>query len=159
MNGTLAERLAACRRICFDTAAIIYLLEGRPNHQASLRPVFASIDGERVDGFVSAITLMEVLVKPMRDRRTDLVEGYSAGLTRSRGFRVFPVDRNVARLGAELRAGHPSLKAPDALQLATASLHEADAFLTDDKKLRGVGLIDVVVIDDFLPGTAGREQP
>lgn len=154
----LAEHLGACRRVCFDSAPIIYFIEQHPAYYAILRPVFELVDGGKLEAFSSTISLMEVLVRPMRDRRADLIETYGRRLTRAPGFQLFAIDRSVARRGAQLRADHASLRPPDALQLATASLHEADAFLTNDMRLRSCGDVPVVVIQDFLPGagTAGR---
>lgn len=157
MNGMLAERLGACRRVCFDSAAIIYFIEQHPAYYALLRPVFELVDSGNLEGFASTIALMEVLVRPLREHRLDLVDSYSQRLTRAKGFQVFPIDRHVARRGAQLRADHASLRPPDALQLATASLHEADAFLTNDRRLQSRGEVAVVVIDDFL--TRDNEEP
>lgn len=154
----LAEHLGSCRRVCFDSAAIIYFIEQHPIYYAIFRPVFDLVDGGKLEGFSSTITLMEVLVRPIRERRADLIDTYGKRLTKARGFQLFPIDRLVAKRGAELRAERASLRPPDAMQLATASLHEADAFLTNDKRLRSCGDVDVVVIDDFLPET-GTQGP
>lgn len=47
---------------------------------------------------------------------------------------VLAADVDVARSAAGLRAGHPSLKLPDALVIATAVVHEADALITTDRR-------------------------
>ena len=47
---------------------------------------------------------------------------------------VLAADVDVARSAAGLRAGHPSLKLPDALVIATALVHEADALITTDRR-------------------------
>jgi predicted nucleic acid-binding protein len=64
--------------------------------------------------------------------------------TKVRGFfhdlvdDVYDVDRSVAERAAELRAGTPSLRMPDALILATAHLRDADVVVTADHRWVGV---------------------
>ena len=150
MSGTLDERLAACRRICFDSAPLIYFIEEHPTYFGVLLPLFERLAGGSLDGFTSTIALSEVLVKPLEQSRADLVLAFMHLLTKSRGFTVFPVDRHVARTGAELRAGPKKLRAPDALLLATAVLHDADVFLTNDANLRRREEVNVVFLGDLV---------
>jgi predicted nucleic acid-binding protein len=46
----------------------------------------------------------------------------------------FDMGLDVARKASDIRAG-ARIKAPDAIQMATAIVHGATAFLTDDRKL------------------------
>jgi predicted nucleic acid-binding protein len=52
-------------------------------------------------------------------------------------LKIVPVDRAIARLAAQLRAEHSSLRLPDAMSLATALATDA-TLLTLDKKLQQV---------------------
>lgn len=47
---------------------------------------------------------------------------------------VLDADIDIARAAAGLRAGHPSLKLPDALVIATAVVHEAGVVITTDRR-------------------------
>ena len=47
---------------------------------------------------------------------------------------VLNADIDIARSAAVLRAGHPSLKLPDALVIATAIVNQADALITTDRR-------------------------
>jgi len=51
---------------------------------------------------------------------------------------VHPIDRDVAKIAAALRARHKSLRLPDALVLAVGRVTDASAILTADSRWRGV---------------------
>lgn len=53
---------------------------------------------------------------------------------------IIDVDREVAIEAARLRREHKSLRAPDAVQLATAIVHKAEIFITNDIKLKNLSL-------------------
>ncbi len=59
---------------------------------------------------------------------------------------VLPVSDDIAERAAFLHAHH-NLKAPDALQLATALLSGSRLFLTNDDTLSQVGDIQVLILD------------
>ncbi len=68
------------------------------------------------------ITRAEVLVRPLRDKQDELAGVYRELLSGTHDIAVIPVDESIADQAAELRAGHQSLRLPDALHLATAVL-------------------------------------
>ena len=51
---------------------------------------------------------------------------------------VYPVDRDVAKNAAALRAGHQSMRLPDALVIAVGRVTDASAVLTADARWRRV---------------------
>lgn len=69
---------------------------------------------------MSAITLLEVLVVPLRAGDQRLAQQYEALLTRSRGVGVVDVSRTQLKTAARIRAV-TGARTPDALQLMTAS--------------------------------------
>ena len=59
------------------------------------------------------------------------------------------VTRDVARRAAQLRA-HYRLRPADALQVATALVHGATAFVTNNRRLRRLTpVLDIIILDDF----------
>jgi predicted nucleic acid-binding protein len=58
------------------------------------------------------------------------------------------VDGRSARIGAEPRAAY-GLRTPDSLQIAACFTHGAEAFVTNDRRLRRVKEIEIVMLDDF----------
>ena len=120
-------------RVALDADVVIAFLDpGDDQHSravAELRPRLAAGD-ELVLG---ATVYAETIVRPLQQGTDATVDGFldAAGIT------VVPVDRDVARRAARLRADHPSLRLPDALSLATALGADA-TLLTLDKKLKRI---------------------
>ena len=59
------------------------------------------------------------------------------------------IDQNVAHQAAKLRARY-GLKTPDALFLATALEEKAQAFITNDVRLKVIENIEIVLINAFV---------
>jgi predicted nucleic acid-binding protein len=49
-----------------------------------------------------------------------------------------------------MRADHPWLRTPDALQIATAAEHGAQIIVTNDNRWKRLKEIPVVVLEDYL---------
>lgn len=58
---------------------------------------------------------------------------------------IIDVDREVAIEAARLRREHKSLRAPDAIQLATAIVHKAEIFITNDIRLINLSLPGLII--------------
>jgi predicted nucleic acid-binding protein len=132
-----------------DTAPFIYFVERHPVYLPIIRDIVRRIDQGTIRGCASVITLTEVLVQPKRRGTTDLEKEYRDLLLHSRNFELIPIDAGIAELAAELRSRH-SLRTPDALQIAASLAAGCEAFLTNDKQLKRVDEISVLVLDDFV---------
>jgi len=64
------------QRICIDTAPIIYFIEQHVKYRNIIRPVFAEIAAGNIEAITSTITLLEVLVHPLRTGDETLAERY-----------------------------------------------------------------------------------
>ena len=80
----------------------------------------------------SALTLGEVLVKPMEIGDEDLMRRYEQAI--GAGATVLPFDLRAAPRFAEIRRDR-SIRAPDAIQLACASAASTGLFVTNDERL------------------------
>ena len=136
-------------RVCIDTAPIIYFIEKNPRYLNVVRPVFAEIDAGRIEAITSTITLLEVLVQPIKANNRSLAEQYREVLLYSEGLTIFEILHEVSEMSSELRAKY-SIKTPDAIQVAVSILYGANKFITNDPALKKVSDIDVLVLDDFL---------
>lgn len=134
--------------IAIDTAPFIYLIEEHPRFLAQLLPVFEAADAGAVTLVTSAITLLEVLVVPLRSGNTRLAARYEALITGSRGVRVIDVDRVQLRTAAQLRA-RTGMRTPDALQVAAALTTGCRTFVTNDRRLPAVPGVTVLQVADF----------
>ena len=121
--------------VAVDTAVFIYFMEEHGAFLPLVAPLFEAIDAGHLRAVTSALTLLEVLVVPFRSGNSALAGRYEQLLTRSRGLRMIYLDRDQLRAAAQLRAVHPTLRAPDAIQLAAAATHECTAIVTNDRSM------------------------
>jgi predicted nucleic acid-binding protein len=97
----------------------IYFIEKHPTYHPIVRPLFELLDNRDLFGLSSFITLLEVMVHPIKKGRFDLARAYRDRLVQANNFGLFPVDQPIAEHGADIRAKY-EFKTPDAIQLATA---------------------------------------
>jgi predicted nucleic acid-binding protein len=121
--------------VVLDSAAIVALLDRDDAlHVAADKAVRELMAKERL--LASVITFLEVLTGAyLTHHDEDLVRGFFAEVIAE----VLPVEDEIAEVAAKLRAGHRSLRTPDAVILATADSHpEVDTLLTGDVGMRSV---------------------
>ncbi len=141
--------LHGVKQLGLDTAPIIYFVEANPRYDNVVGAIFKRIADGEIEAVTSIITLTEVLVHPLKHQRTDLQNQYRNLLTNSAHFTIHAIDEQIAEQSAILRIRH-NIRTPDALQIATVLAADCDAFLTNDKKLRRVNDLKIIVLEDLL---------
>ena len=81
----------------------------------------------------SALTLGEILVKPVEQGNLQLSASYETAIAAS--ALILPFDTKAARIYASLRPDR-ALRPPDAIQLACAASAGTDLFVTNDARLQ-----------------------
>jgi predicted nucleic acid-binding protein len=109
---------------------------------------FTANDDGRFTFITSSITLLEVLVKPLKEVKPKLVTQYKKILLNAEGIQIFEISNQIAERAAELRAKY-GLRTPDALQIATALEYASDYFLTNDHRLNSITEITIVTLIDL----------
>jgi predicted nucleic acid-binding protein len=120
-------------RIFWDTNLFIYLFEGSSAMSQRVVQLRQRMRSRGDQLLTSALTLGEVLVKPIRSGQPDLVRAYEEAITQT--TLVVPFDAKAARIFARLRSTR-TVSAPDAIQLACASVAGTDVFITNDERLQ-----------------------
>jgi predicted nucleic acid-binding protein len=120
-------------RIFWDTNLFIYLIEDDGPLADRVESLWRGMRerGDRL--YTSALTLGEVLAKPVNEGRRDLEQSYMQ-LLRSPQITVLSFDATIASDYARIR-GDRSIRPPDAIQLACAAAAEVDLFITNDDRL------------------------
>jgi predicted nucleic acid-binding protein len=145
----LRERLAGHAVIGLDTAIFIYHLENHPRYQPLTQELLTGIQDGRQTAVTSTVTVMELTVRPWQIGRPAVAREYEALLVHFPHLTLADVTRDVARRAAQLRARY-RLRPADALQVATALVHGATAFVTNDRQLtRLTPVLDIIILDDF----------
>ena len=119
-------------RIFWDTNLFIYLLEDKgelTERVVSLRERMV----ERQDQLLtSALTLGEILVKPLETGNELLTRRYERSIAANAA--ILPFDQAAAVAFATVRQNR-SIQPADAIQLACASVAGVDMFITNDQRL------------------------
>ena len=63
---------------------------------------------------------------------------------------MLDVSAEIAESAGNLRGHYPSLKAMDAIQIAVSINAGADAFITNDEKLRQIKDQKLIILKDYL---------
>ncbi len=135
--------------IGLDTPLFIYHLEDNPRYAPLTALIFAALEKGSNKGITSYLTLMEILTKPKAEGYLEAVRDYEYYLTTFPNLALFEMGLDVARKASGLRAIN-RMKAPDAIQIATAMLYGATAFLTNDRTFERIQEIEILLLDRFL---------
>jgi predicted nucleic acid-binding protein len=149
----LSEALGEIKTIFLDTAPVIYFIEAHHQFGPLVRQVIELMNENRIQAFTSVLTLSEVLPKPVETGNDELAEKFKTYLKNGPNLTLLPITETIGESAGVLRGKYPHLKTVDAVQIATALDAEADAFLTNDKKLSGIKEIKILVLNDYLVDT------
>ncbi|MFN6516687.1 MAG: type II toxin-antitoxin system VapC family toxin [Nostoc sp. CreGUA01] len=140
-----------------DTAPLIYFIEQNPTYLQMMRLFFRALNRNEFQVVTSVVTLLEVLVYPLRCGDIALAQQYREILfDDEEGLRTLQLSPDIAEVAAQLRAVY-NLHSLDAIQMATAVYGGASFFLTNDSRLPSLpGLISCSVEDLSLRLTRGH---
>jgi predicted nucleic acid-binding protein len=146
----LNRALAACRLVCLDTMVFSYQLSSHPRYSPLTTAVLAAVEVGQVAGMTTAITLAEILTVPARAGDEQALREYELYLTNFPHLVVVPLDADLARETALVRAA-TGLRTPDAIQVAAARRAGADAVVTNDRRWGGrVRAPALILLDDYV---------
>lgn len=136
------------QKIFVDTAPFIYYLEINELYYDKTLKFFRDQYHSGCQFITSAITVEEYCTYPIRINRLDHIQRFESFVADLDIF-VSNVDYNIGYLAAKLRAKYLFLKAFDAVQFACAIQHNCNLFLTNDKQLKQVSEIQVVLVNEL----------
>ena len=133
-----------------DTAPLIYFVERNPTYFEAVTPFFEALSAGNIQVITSVISLLEVLVHPIRDEDTVLVQRYRSILLNNSEIRTYSVTPEISEEAARIRAYNPGVQPPDAIHLATAVVAGARYFLTNDTALPELPNLQILAVDDLV---------
>ena len=136
-------------RVYVDTQSVIYVVEKHPLYAPLLQSLWNTVHGSAVAVITSDLTLMECLVMPLRNSDTVLHSDFENVLLHSDIF-LHPISRDILLESARLRAVIPSLRTPDAIHAATATVSGCSQFITNDAGFRRIPGLTVTLLDDVI---------
>ena len=140
-------RILKGSKVFFDTAPIIYHLEGHDSFGPLVRKLFDNDSGLILT--TSVLSLMETTVVPFRNKQQDKVQQVSRFFKNGIFDELYIIDSEVAFFAAELRGRHSGLKAVDSLQLSVAIINGCSCFLTNDLRLPKMDEIDILFLSNL----------
>ena len=119
-------------RIFWDTNLFIYLIEDFRDLSERVAALRRRMLERGDELYTSALTLGEILIKPLEAGDEGLTRRYESVLLQ--GAVVIPFGVEPARLYASIRKDR-TIRPPDAIQLACAAHERVDLFITNDERL------------------------
>lgn len=136
------------KKVFLDTAPFIYYIEENPEYISRLEKLFnANAEGAFIFS-TSVITLIEVLIHPLKNDQPELSEQYSNILCYSPSIEMLDINADIAKNTAEIRAKY-GFKTPDAIQLASALHSGSNFFITNDNQLNKFKELKVILVDQL----------
>jgi predicted nucleic acid-binding protein len=148
VSVALPDTLKGVRKLFLDTAPVVYYVEKHPRYLPVVQPVFDCMDAGELVAVTSPVTLAECLVKPIELGLDELQRDFGDLIGGGAGIDFRTIDESTGQQAAEFRARY-HLGLSDAFQLAVAVLSGCDAFLTNDRDLKRVTEVKVVVLDEM----------
>lgn len=136
--------------IAVDTAILIYHLEEHPFYSNLTTILLQAVQRGVCHAVLSEISLLELLVLPLRLQLPDVADEYELLLTNFPHLTLIPVSRAIILKAASLRVQY-GIKTPDALIIATALTAGATLFVSNDHHLQRITELQVVCLDYYLP--------
>jgi predicted nucleic acid-binding protein len=131
-----------------DSAPLIYFIEENPTYLEMTDAFFEAMVRGEFRVVTSVVTLLEVLVYPLRQGNITLAQQYRDILFNEEGLTTIEVSPVIAEVAAQLRASY-NLQTPDSIQMATAISGGASFFLTNDARLPSLPGLEVLVLEEL----------
>lgn len=146
--GPVAIALARYHRVGLDTACFIYHLSRHPSYAPVTAELFSMIEAGALAAVTSSLALIEILARPKELGNQAAAESYKVVLATFPNLELRRSDIAITEAAADLRVRY-RLTTPEAIQLATAVVDGAEAFIGNNEALRAVTEIDIVLLDDL----------
>lgn len=138
--------LSDLKLVAIDTNIFIYYFEDNPQFGTASKKIIDALSGQLLSGVTSIIAISETLskqglpIKITKDIENDFFEIPKLS--------ILEVDRKVAVKAAKIRREY-GFRLPDAIQLATAIISKAQAFITNDERLKKFKELKVILLDQL----------
>jgi predicted nucleic acid-binding protein len=105
--GKLADKVIEAGRVGLDTSLFIYYFEENPKYLNRCREAFDVFEIGKARAITSMVTLLEVLVRPLAEKRQDLVDEYINRLTTLPNLLLSQLDEEIAVKAAAISQYYP----------------------------------------------------
>jgi len=134
--------------VYLDANGFIYSIERIDPYRSMLDTLWLTVSVGQVKVVTSELTLLEVLVKPLKVGDATTATLFRTVLKHTPDVQMLPITQSVLEAAANLRATL-GLKTPDAIHVATALLNNSVLFVTNDSAFRRVTDLNVTVLSEL----------
>ena len=146
----LRRTVGNCQLVVLDTMIISYHLANHAQYGLFAQTILEAIESGKPEGLITTVTLAEILTRPAQANDRRAMQDYELYLTHFPHLRMVPLDADLARETARTRA-ETGLRTPDAVHIAAARLHGADAIVTNDHLWQSrVHTPTVILLDEYV---------
>ena len=143
---TLDKKLNKLKLVGLDTNIFIYYFEQNSEFGQSAKKIFDLLSTNSLNTVTSVISLMEIL-------SPDFISKVAARETEKKFFdipnlKVLDVDRIITVEAARIKREY-GFRLPDSIQLATAISGKAQAFITNDHRLKSFKQLKIISLLDL----------
>lgn len=140
MNG-----IKRFKHIGLDSNIFIYLFEKNPEFIKSCQVIVDLLQKDQIQASTSIISLIETLSFPSPLK---ILKGIQEGFQTMPNLTIIDVNQDIALEAAKIRRKY-GYRTPDAIQLATAKLNRAKAFVTNDERLKNYKNLKVILLSEI----------
>ncbi len=123
------------KKVFLDATPLIYFIKGNSKFQTFLDELFRLNGSGKIEFVTSSLTVLQLLVAPLKNNRPDLVKEYERILYGSATLKITAVDTDIAKLAAAIQAKF-NFETIDSIQLAAAIGSKCNVFLTNNAHLK-----------------------
>lgn len=135
--------------VYLDANCFIYSVERIDPYRSVLDTLWQTVSKEQVTVVTSELTLLEVLVKPLKLGDETVAAIYRAVLQSYPDVQMLSINQAVLEEAARQRVT-TKLKTPDALHAATALVNNCPLFVTNDTAFQRVPNLKVIVLKEIV---------
>lgn len=133
--------------IALDTNIFISAFNEKSSRNKQAHELLENIRNNSKQVSISVILLQEFFVRIYKLKQEKEINSFLEFISLGGLCTTIDVNSQIALLAAKLRADYSSLRAPDAIHLASAIESGADIFITTDRRLpKKIGKLEVRVL-------------
>ena len=132
--------------VALDTNIFIYYFEGNEIFGQKAKSIFDQLTDNKLTAVVNITALAELLSSSKLSKKA--VKETKKLFLSIPNLEIYQVDETIATESAEIRREY-GFRLFDSIQLATARLAKAQAFITNDGKLRKFKDLKIILIKDI----------
>ena len=133
--------------LAIDSMVFIYYLDPKDEHlHLTSQQVIELLLKKKSQGITSVVSVLETLSPSHYLTDQDRLENYSLFFHSIPNLKLIEVSWDIALEAARLRRENRSLRTPDSIQIATALIHNASVFITNDNRLKNLSFPNLKII-------------